>query len=104
MVTLQRLNERRVIFKRERNVVPNCIILVITARKMIKKGYEAYLAYMLDSKEKTGELTNILIVREFSSVFLNELPGLPPDREVEVSIDVLPGTTPVAQPDRKSVV
>jgi len=65
---------------------------------MVKNGCEAYLAYVCDSKEKTRELTNILIVREFTDVFPDELPGLPPDREVEVSIDVLPGTTFVAQP------
>ncbi|KAL9376740.1 hypothetical protein Peur_030860 [Populus x canadensis] len=95
-VTLQRPNGRIVIFRGERNVIPNCIILVMTVRKMVKKGYEIYLAYVFDSKEKTGELTNIPIVREFTDVFPDELPGLPPDREVEVSIDVLPGTTLVA--------
>jgi hypothetical protein len=97
-VTLQGPNGRRVIFRGEKNVIPNCIISVMTARKMVKKGCEVYLAYVFNSKEKTGELTNIPIVREFTDVFPDELPGLPPDREVEVSIDVLPGTTPVAQP------
>ena len=51
---------------------------------------------MLDSKDKIRELTNILIVREFLDMFPDELPRLPPNREVEVSIDVLPKTTPVA--------
>jgi hypothetical protein len=36
-------------------------------------------------------------VREFSNVFPEELLGLPPEREVEVSIDVLPRMTPIAQ-------
>ena len=85
-------------FRGEKNVILNCIISVMTARKMVKNGCEAYLAYVFDSKEKTRELTNIPIVREFTDMFPNELPGLPPDREVEVSIDVLPGATPVAQP------
>jgi hypothetical protein len=97
-VTLQRPNGRRVIFRGEKNVIPNCIISVMTARKMVKNGCEAYIAYVCDSKEKTRELTNIPIVREFIDVFADELPGLPLDREVEVSIDVLPGTTPVTQP------
>ena len=44
----------------------------MTARKMVKMGCEAYLAYVLDSKEKTGELTNIPIVREFTDVFPDE--------------------------------
>jgi hypothetical protein len=36
---------------------------------------------------------NIRVVRDFLDVFLEELPGMPPDREVEFIIDLLPGTT-----------
>jgi hypothetical protein len=42
-------------------------------------------------------LDEILVVKEFPDVFPKELPGLPPVREVEVSIDILPRTTPIAQ-------
>ena len=42
-------------------------------------------------------LDEILVVKEFPDVFPKELPGLPPVREVEVSIDILLGTTPIAQ-------
>jgi hypothetical protein len=34
------------------------------------------------------------LVRDFLDVFLEELPGVPPDKEVELVIDLLPGTTP----------
>jgi hypothetical protein len=34
------------------------------------------------------------VVRDFSDVFLEELPGIPPYREVEFVIDPLPGTAP----------
>ena len=37
---------------------------------------------------------NIRVVRDFPDVFPEELPGMPPDREVEFVIDLLPGTTP----------
>jgi hypothetical protein len=37
---------------------------------------------------------NIRAVRDFPDVFPEELPGMPPDREVEFVIDLLPGTTP----------
>jgi hypothetical protein len=33
------------------------------------------------------------VVKDFPDVFLEELPGMPPDREVEFVIDLLPGTT-----------
>lgn len=38
------------------------------------------------------------MVREFSDVFLEELPSLPLDREIEFSIDVVPGTQPISIP------
>jgi hypothetical protein len=44
------------------------------------------------------------VVRDFPYVFPEELPGMPPDREVEFVIDLLPGTAPISkQPNRMSV-
>jgi hypothetical protein len=40
---------------------------------------------------------NIRVVRDFSDVFPKELPGMPPDREVEFVIDLLPGTAPISK-------
>jgi hypothetical protein len=37
---------------------------------------------------------NIRTVRDFPDVLPEELPGMPPDREVQFVIDLLPGTTP----------
>ena len=39
-------------------------------------------------------LADIPIVCEFPDAFLNELPGLPPDREIEFTIELLPNTAP----------
>jgi hypothetical protein len=47
---------------------------------------------------------NICVVRDFLDVFPEELPGMPPDREVEFVIDLLPGTAPISKrPYRMSV-
>jgi hypothetical protein len=47
---------------------------------------------------------NIRVVRDFLDVFPEELPGMPPDREVEFVIDLLPGTAPISKrPYRMSV-
>ena len=44
------------------------------------------------------------MVRDFPDVFPEELPGMPPDREVEFVIDLLPGTAPISkQPYKMSV-
>jgi hypothetical protein len=47
---------------------------------------------------------NIHVVRDFPDVFPVELPGMPPDREVEFVIDLLPGTAPISKrPYRMSI-
>ncbi|GKC79631.1 putative reverse transcriptase domain-containing protein [Tanacetum coccineum] len=46
---------------------------------------------------KEKRLEDVPIVREFSEVFLEDLPGLPPARQVEFQIDLVPGAAPVAQ-------
>ena len=46
---------------------------------------------MLDSKRGQIELENILVVKDFSDVFPEELPGIPPVIEVDLSIKILPG-------------
>jgi hypothetical protein len=35
------------------------------------------------------------VVNEFPDVFLEELPGMPPDRDIEFVIELKPGTTPI---------
>ncbi|WVZ80915.1 hypothetical protein U9M48_028350 [Paspalum notatum var. saurae] len=46
---------------------------------------------------KLQEIKKIPVVREFPDVFPEELPGLPPDRDVEFKIDLVPGTAPVSR-------
>ena len=58
----------------------------MTAKKLMGKRCETYLAYII-----------VLIVKEFLEMFPEELHGLPLEREVEVSIDLLPGITSIAQ-------
>jgi hypothetical protein len=36
-------------------------------------------------------------VREYPDVFPEELPGMPPDRDIEFVIDLIPGTSPIAK-------
>ena len=37
------------------------------------------------------------MIKEFPDVFPEELPGLPPEREVDLAIEVLHGTTPISR-------
>jgi hypothetical protein len=45
----------------------------------------------------TRAISDVPVVCEFEDVFPEELPGLPPDRDVEFVINLVPGTTPIAQ-------
>src|SRR4051812_42658757 len=46
---------------------------------------------------KEMDVSDVRVVRDYLDVFLEELPGLPPDREIEFSIDLVPGTAPIAK-------
>ena len=73
------------------------VISAMQARRLLRKGCEAFLALMLDSKRGQIELENILVVKDFSDVFPEELPGIPLEREVDLSIEILLGTTPTSR-------
>ena len=42
-------------------------------------------------------LEEVPVVNEYPDVFPEELPGMPPDRDVEFVIDLVPGTAPIAK-------
>ena len=74
-----------------------CVISCIQANCLLRKGCQGFLASVVDLQSGELEIGDIPIVREFSDVFPNDLPGLPLDREIEFSIDLLPGTTPISK-------
>ena len=95
-MTLRTPNEDEVTFIGERSNHLSNVISVATARKMVRKGCEAYLAYVIDTVKARPSVSDIPIVSDFSDVFPEELSGLPPQREIEVTIDVVPGATPAS--------
>ncbi|KAL5538466.1 hypothetical protein UlMin_045568 [Ulmus minor] len=74
------------------------IISSMRARRMLSSGCQGFLATVVDTTcvEKSGP-EGIAVVREFTDVFPEELPGLPPDREVSFEIDLIPGSAPVSK-------
>ena len=57
----------------------------------MRKRCEAYLAYVMNTEMSELKLESVPIVFEFPDVFPEELPGLPPNREIEFANDLLPG-------------
>ncbi|KAI5318050.1 hypothetical protein L3X38_037758 [Prunus dulcis] len=64
-------------------------------KRLLKKGCEGYLAHIVDTQEITLNLEDIPVVRDFPDVFPDNLPGLPPERKIEFTIELLPGTNPI---------
>ena len=95
-VTLRTQNDNEVIFIDERSNHLSNVISAATARKMVRKGCESYLAYVIDTVKARPSISDIPTVSDFSDVFPEELPGFPPHREIEFSIDVVPGATPTS--------
>ncbi|GKD45506.1 putative reverse transcriptase domain-containing protein [Tanacetum coccineum] len=76
------------------------IISCMKTQKYILKRCQVFLAHVTtkeaeDNSEKK-RLDNVPIVRDFPKVFLEDLSGLPPTRQVEFQIDLIPGAAPVA--------
>nr|XP_029154554.1 uncharacterized protein LOC114927773 [Arachis hypogaea] len=74
------------------------IISSISAMQLMDKGNQGFLAVVRDVDAEVPSLDQVPIVREFPDVFPDELPGMPPDREVEFSIELAPGVQPVSIP------
>ena len=97
-VRLVRLEEPSVIFRGIRREIAPSLINAMTASKMLRKGCQGYLAFVVDRRQEGTRLENIPIVKEFPDVFPDDISGLPPDREVEFTIDLIPGTEPISIP------
>ncbi|XP_078148594.1 uncharacterized protein LOC144544050 [Carex rostrata] len=78
-----------------KEVVP--YISAIEARNLVESGCTAYLVMIMCADTEVSEIANISVVSEFVDVFPEEIPGLPPAREVEFKIDLVPGTAPISK-------
>ena len=89
-VTLRIPNDNEVIFIGERPNHLSNVTSATVAIKMVQKGCEAYLAYVIDTVKARPSVYDIPTVSDFPDVFSEELPRLPPQREIEFAIDVVP--------------
>ncbi|XP_052489809.1 uncharacterized protein LOC105763799 [Gossypium raimondii] len=95
-VVLKTVEGDEVVLIRERRDYLSNVISALRAEKLVHKGCEAYVAYSNGVDSEAPSVKDIRTVKDFLDVFPNELPGLPPNREVEFGIELLPGTAPVS--------
>ena len=86
------------IFRGIRREIAHSLINAMTALKMLRKGFQGYLAFVVDKRQEGTRLEDIPIVQEFPDVFPDDISGLPPDREVQFTINLIPGNEPISIP------
>ncbi|GJU90275.1 putative reverse transcriptase domain-containing protein [Tanacetum coccineum] len=77
------------------------IISCTKAQEYLMKGCHVFLANITatkdEDKSKEKRLEDVPVVQEFLEVFPEDLPGIPPTRQVEFRINLVLGATPVAR-------
>ncbi|GJU18825.1 putative reverse transcriptase domain-containing protein, partial [Tanacetum coccineum] len=77
------------------------IISCTKTQKYLLKGCPIFLAHVTmkktEDKSKEKRLDDVPIVQDFPKVFPDDLPGIPPTRQVEFQIDLIPSAAPVAR-------
>jgi hypothetical protein len=66
-------------------------------KKSFMKGCLIFAANMEEvSKDKVASIEDHLVLRDFEDVF-REIPGFPPKRNIDFSIDLVPRASPVSK-------
>nr|GFA73622.1 putative reverse transcriptase domain, aspartic peptidase domain protein [Tanacetum cinerariifolium] len=73
------------------------IISALYARTLLSHGCEGFLATIHDTTSDVPSIHDQPIVSEFPDVFPDELPRIPPVREVEFNIELIPGAEPISK-------
>lgn len=56
-----------------------------------------YLVTIFDTRQKDQKLEGIPMMNEYLDIFLEELLGLPPNKEIEFAIELVPNTAPTSK-------
>ncbi|KAM0981191.1 hypothetical protein ACFX2A_014551 [Malus domestica] len=91
-IIFYRLELYEVTFVGERSGVRHGVISAIKAKKLLEKGCQGYLAHVVLNDNVPSNMEDVQVVKHFP----DDLPGLPPDQDVEFTIDLLPGTDPLS--------
>ena len=80
----------------ERRPISTSVISALRADRLIRSGCEGYVAFITEDKSPTA-VADIPVACEFPDVFPEEIPGLPPVREIDFTIELMPGTAPISK-------
>lgn len=72
------------------------IIYAVQVKKLLQNGCHVFLAWVIEKLKEKSKLEDNPIVKEYPEVLPKHLLGLPPEREVEFTIELVLGTTPIS--------
>ncbi|XP_073031332.1 uncharacterized protein [Primulina eburnea] len=74
------------------------LVSCLQATKLLNKGCTGFLALVSDvNRDNNLQIQDIDVVQEYPDVFADDVPDLPPDREVEFVIELSLGTDPISK-------
>ncbi|KAA0064281.1 reverse transcriptase [Cucumis melo var. makuwa] len=86
-----------VLFRGMRKVVSRSLISILKAEKLLRKGCTSFLAHIVIVQREKFKPEDVPVVKELLDVFSVDLSGLPPNKEIEFTIELLLGTVPISQ-------
>ncbi|KAA3477413.1 Gag protease polyprotein [Gossypium australe] len=95
-IVLKWQNGETVRIESDRFVSAANIISTFSTQKCVRKGCEAYLAYILDTRTSKLKLESIPTINDFADVFPEELLGLLLVRDIDFAIDLVLRTSPIS--------
>ena len=100
-VVFHPVGEREFSFQGSLSLRRQPVLSFLEARSLISSACPVFLACLVSliAEESSDSRVpyDVPVVSEFVDVFSDELPGLPPHREVEFGIDLVLGTTPISK-------
>jgi hypothetical protein len=74
-------------------------VSVMQLKKCVRKGCQVYTIQVTNllEKEDKPKLEDFVVLHEFRDMFVDEIPKLPPRREMDFSIDLLPRLAPISK-------
>nr|GEW09686.1 putative reverse transcriptase domain-containing protein [Tanacetum cinerariifolium] len=88
--------KKTLVVKSDSSVSRLKVISCIKVRKYIERGSQLFIAQVTKKEPVKKQLQDVPMICNFPEVFPDDLPGLPPPRQVEFKIELIPGAVPVA--------
>nr|GEZ51601.1 hypothetical protein [Tanacetum cinerariifolium] len=90
------LKKRTLVVKGDDYVSRLKVVSCMKVKKYVDSGSYLFVAQVIEKEPTERRLEDVPVICKFSDVFPEDLPGLPPPRQVEFKIELVPGAAPVA--------